>query len=128
MKIIVAGSRDVVNRNQVYSVIFQGLSKIILSEQINILQDLEIVSGGARGVDSIAEEFAKQFRIKFHKISALWDIHGKCAGYRRNCEMANYVGKKGALIAIWDGKSKGTKMMIDIAKKKGLTVFIHENH
>jgi hypothetical protein len=50
---------------------------------------------------------------------AQWSIYGKGAGYIRNREMAQYAD---ALIAFWDGKSKGTKNMIDEAKKQGLII------
>ena len=85
--------------------------------------DFEIISGGASGVDSIAEYFAKQFNYAFKKFPANWNKYGKRAGYLRNVEMGNYAD---ALIAIWDGKSKGTKHMIDIADKKGLKVYIYK--
>lgn len=48
-----------------------------------------------------------------------WDKHGKAAGFKRNTEMAKYAD---ALIAFWDGKSKGTKHMIDTAKSHNLKV------
>ena len=52
---------------------------------------------------------------------ANWDLYGKKAGYLRNIEMANYaLEKNGMLFAFWDGLSKGTKHMIDIAKKCSL--------
>ncbi len=54
---------------------------------------------------------------------AAWDTYGLKAGYIRNEEMADNAD---ALIAIWDGKSRGTKHMIDIATRKGLRVYIHE--
>lgn len=50
-------------------------------------------------------------------MNANWEKHGKSAGYKRNQEMANVSTH---LIAFWDGKSRGTKHMIDIAKRDGL--------
>lgn len=82
----------------------------------------EIVSGAARGVDTFAIEIGDQYKIPVKTFPADWDTHGKQAGYLRNAEMAEYAD---ALIAIWDGKSPGTKMMIDLAQKKGRPVEIY---
>ena len=54
--------------------------------------------------------------------NADWDKFGKSAGYKRNEQMGNHAD---ALIAIWDGKSKGTMHMISIAKKLDLNIYIH---
>ena len=52
-----------------------------------------------------------------------WNAYGKADGYRRNVKMAEYALEEyGALIAFWNGKSRGTKHMIDVARKKGLSV------
>ncbi|MEA1980842.1 MAG: hypothetical protein U9N54_07710, partial [candidate division Zixibacteria bacterium] len=74
-----------------------------------------------KGVDKLGEEYAEQNYIPLLKFPANWNKYGKRAGYVRNEEMANNAD---ALIAIWDGKSKGTNHMINIAKKKGLLVAI----
>lgn len=61
------------------------------------------------------------------KFQADWDRYGKSAGYRRNAEMAKFAseeGNKGVLIAFWDGESRGTKNMIDLAKRYGLKVHV----
>lgn len=50
-------------------------------------------------------------------MKADWDIYGKSAGYIRNAEMAKYAD---ACVVFWDGKSRGTKHMIDLAKKEGI--------
>ena len=54
---------------------------------------------------------------KCYRFPADWDKYGKAAGYKRNGEMARNAD---ALIAFWDGKSRGTKHMIDLAKKYDL--------
>lgn len=82
----------------------------------------EIVSGGARGVDSLAITYAKEHYIPCTIMRADWDKYGKSAGFRRNGDMANYAD---ALIAIWDRESRGTLHMINIAKERGLKVFVH---
>ena len=86
-----------------------------------VRQPIEIVSGHARGADTLGERYAKERGYKLTIFPAEWEKYGKSAGPRRNKEMAEYAN---ALIAMWDGKSIGTKNMIDIAKEKGLKVGI----
>ena len=81
-----------------------------------------VISGMARGVDSLAVDYAKETNLPLVKMPAFWDLYGRSAGYKRNEQMAEVAD---ALIALWDGSSRGTKHMIDIAKKKGLKVFIY---
>lgn len=81
----------------------------------------EIVSGKARGADRLGERFAEQYKIPIKEFPADWDNLGKSAGYIRNKEMAQYADM---LIAFWDGQSKGTKHMIDLAIEHGLEVHI----
>lgn len=69
-----------------------------------------VISGTANGADKLGEEFAERNNIKVERYPANWDKNGKKAGYLRNVEMAKEAD---CLIAIWDGKSKGTKHMID---------------
>jgi len=83
----------------------------------------EVVSGGAKGADYLGEEYAKRNKIDLTIFPAKWDDFGRSAGYIRNSEMADYAD---ALIALWDGVSKGTKHMIDLAKSKSLKVYIYE--
>ena len=80
-----------------------------------------IVSGHASGVDSLGEKFAADHNLQCELYPADWDKHGKAAGPIRNAEMAEVAD---ALIAFWDGQSRGTKSMIDLARKKGLQVAI----
>jgi len=82
----------------------------------------EIVSGGASGVDGLGEAWATSNNIPIQRFPAQWKKHGRAAGPIRNREMAEYAE---ALVAIWDGKSKGTKSMIGEARKRDLVVHIH---
>ena len=66
--------------------------------------------------------WAATFSIPCEKYPADWDKYGKSAGYRRNEQMADNAD---SLIALWDGRSRGTKHMIDIAHRKGLKVYVH---
>lgn len=80
-----------------------------------------VISGGARGVDFIGESWAIAEGIPLKIYRADWNMHGKSAGYIRNVQMAEEAD---ALIAIWDGESRGTKHMIDVATSKGLKIYI----
>lgn len=111
-KVIIAGSRDFDN----YCWLADIADQLLKDET-----DVEIVSGTARGADSLGEQYALERKYKLTKFPANWDLYGKSAGYRRNVEMGNYAD---ALIAFWDGESKGTKHMIDIATDKGLKVCV----
>lgn len=110
MKVIIAGGRD-----------FNGyelLKKYVdyyLSSQIEI----EIVSGTANGADKLGEYYANENKYLLTQFPADWNKNGKSAGYIRNSEMAKYSD---ALIAFWNGNSKGTKHMIDIANNLNLKV------
>lgn len=114
-RLIIAGGRDFKDKQRLY----QETDEFI--DTFDKYKQTEIVSGMARGADSIAIEYAKDKKLDLHEMPADWDGLGNSAGYRRNEEMADYAD---ALIAFWDGKSKGTKHMIDIACKKGLNVKI----
>ena len=110
-KVIIAGSRTFDDYKLLCDYVDYKLSKI--DEQI------EIVSGGARGADALGERYAHDKGYSLHVFPADWDYYGKRAGYLRNIQMAEYAD---ALLAFWDGKSKGTKHMIDEAKARNLKI------
>lgn len=114
MKIIIAGSRTIGNINSVIEAI-----KAIKASNFHLT---EVICGNARGVDTIAKVWAAGNGIPVYDFPADWKTYGKAAGPIRNQQMASYAD---ALIAIWDGKSRGTKHMIETAQKKGLKVYIH---
>lgn len=114
MKVILAGSRNITD----FKILVKAVNKAYDEERISVT---EIVSGGAKGVDTLAEQFAEEANIPITVMKANWGMYSRSAGILRNIDMANSGAD--ALIAIWDGKSNGTKHMIDIAKKKGLKVF-----
>lgn len=111
MKTIIAGSRDITDYNIILAAVL-GFDKNIT----------EVVSGGARGADALGEEWADNNRIPIKRFPADWARYGKSAGPRRNEQMARYAD---ALIACWDGESKGTKSMINLAREAGLMVYVH---
>lgn len=116
MKVIIAGSRDIND--------YEELCRAILFSNFDDIT--EVVSGKALGVDTLGERFAKEFEIPLKEFPAKWrpspGVYDKAAGIKRNTEMADYSD---GLIALWDGKSPGTKHMISIAEKKGLKVYVH---
>lgn len=112
MKVIIAGGRDFNDYNTL-----RDYCDAILANQT----DVEIVSGNATGADALGERYAKERGYKVSLYPAKWEQHGKKAGILRNTVMASFSD---ALIAFWDGRSKGTAHMIDIAKEKNLKVRI----
>lgn len=113
MKVIIAGGRDYTDYGQL---------KIICDYKLFAQHpDIEIVSGGANGADKLGEKYAKENGYALKRFPANWDKYGKRAGVLRNEEMAKYAD---ALIAFWDGKSKGTKNMIEVAQKHNIKVKI----
>jgi hypothetical protein len=127
MRVIIAGSREFNN----YELLEKECNKIFreLSEEgyHTCIADIEIVSGGARGADRLGEHFAKDYDLKVKRFIPDWDGLGKRAGFVRNEDMAIYAkqdSELGVLIACWDGVSKGTGHMINLAKKHGLRVFV----
>lgn len=113
MKLIVAGSREFEN----YAVVERAIDQFIE----NYGPITEIVSGTARGADQLGERYAKKHNIALRQFPANWDLYGKSAGYRRNEEMANYGN---ALLAFWDGLSRGTMHMRDLAIARHLLVVV----
>lgn len=87
----------------------------------------KVISGGAKGADSIAEEYARRHGIETMIFKPDWEKYGKSAGFRRNVDIIDACD---ICIAFWDGKSKGTKHDIDLCKSKGkiLYVYRYENN
>lgn len=111
MKVIVAGSRNFNDKE----LLFKTLNKLN-----SVFEITSIISGTARGADTLGEVWAFDNGIEVLRFKPDWS-KGKSAGFKRNAEMAE-VGD--CLIAFWDGSSTGTKHMIDLAIKKGLKVKI----
>ena len=122
LRIIIAGSRDFGD----YELLKKSAIEIITKK--TMLPDLtRIISGGARGADTLGERFANEMGLEISRFIPDWDDLGKRAGYVRNAEMAKFAVEDdnyGMLIAFWDGQSKGTKHMIDLAKRYGLEVHV----
>ena len=112
MKVVIAGGRSFSD----YDFLLEKCNEILQSEE-----NIEIVSGTANGADKLGEKYAKEKGYSIKQFPADWNTFGKSAGYIRNEEMAKYGDM---LIAFWDGESKGTKHMIDLAEKHNLRINI----
>ena len=112
MRVIVAGSREGFVARNVFEAIEE--SKFTITE---------LVSGGARGVDRDGEYYARLNKLPIKQFIPDWDGLGKSAGHRRNRTMGDYAD---ALIAVWDGKSPGTKGMIDYMKSLNKPVYVYQ--
>lgn len=122
LRVIIAGSRSFNDYTLLKKEVIKAL-QLHNATRDNII----IISGGARGADILGERFANEFNIRITKFIPDWNGLGKRAGYVRNEEMAKYAVEndaKGILIAFWDGISKGTNHMINLAKKHGLEIHI----
>lgn len=131
MKLAVVGSRRFGNYDLYFfdnnrdSAIAKKLTEIdyqYLCFKLKGLNITEIISGGAKGADSLAERYANENNIFMTVFIPEWSLYGKSAGYRRN-ELI--VENSDEVYAFWDGESPGTKHSIELAKKlnKPITVF-----
>lgn len=123
LRIIIAGSRDFND----YKLLKSSMRDILKNTSLEGINKIKIISGTARGADQLGERFAKQFKLEVVKFPADWDRFVKSAGYIRNEEMAKYSvkdGSYGMLVAFWDGESRGTKHMINLAKKHGVEIHV----
>lgn len=116
-KVIIAGSRGFSN----YKLLREQCNKYLREKRKT--SNIIIVSGHARGADTLGEKYAQDEGFALEIYPAQWKKLGKQAGYRRNEQMAEVAD---ALIAFWDGESKGTKHMIDIMNAKSLQVKVVE--
>lgn len=101
MKVAVIGSREIVNID---------LSEFLPKETT------EIVSGGAKGVDSIAKIFAFEHNLKLTEFLPEYEKYGRAAPLKRNLAIIEYADK---VLAFWDGTSKGTEYVIKNCNKLG---------
>lgn len=111
--LLVVGSREITD----YWFVRRTIDRFIAP--IRNKYRFQIVSGGARGVDSLAERYAHENGMDLHVIRAQWEKYGKAAGPIRNEEMHKYISSfehRGCII-VWNGKSPGTRYNIPLAKQ-----------
>lgn len=107
MKVVIAGCRysDVEAK-----IIFSDYSLLIDTIEKSGLNITEVVCGMAIGVDRMGEQWGRRYNIPIKEMPADWNTYGKGAGPIRNRAMAEYAD---AAIILWDGKSEGTRNMIN---------------
>lgn len=112
MKLIIAGSRTITDYNYIKGAIVESgwLDEIT-----------EVVSGMARGIDTLGIKFAKECNITVKEFPADWKTYGNSAGHKRNYEMGVYADKA---IVIIENESKGSRSMIKIMRELEKPVFI----
>lgn len=106
MKLMVIGSRNIADFD---------LSPYILDNVDTI------ISGGANGVDRLAEQYADLHRLSKYILRPRYELYGRAAPLRRNEQMVDMAD---AVIAVWDGSSKGTRYTIQYAKKTGKPITV----
>lgn len=112
MKLIVSGTRDIWD-NVAVKEAFDFVQR-----EINVT---EVITGGALGVDTLADKIAREKKLDRTIMPANCEKHKLSAGPRRNLRMANY-GE--VLLAVWDGESPGTRDMIILAEKYNMPRYI----
>jgi hypothetical protein len=112
MRVIIAGSRSITD--------YEFVKEVIKAAGYRITR---VVCGMAAGVDLLGKRWAEENNIPVDKFPAKWSLYGKSAGYKRNVEMAENAD---ALIAIRLNNSPGTGHMVNIAKEKGLGVYLYD--
>ena len=110
-RVIIAGGRDFNN--------YPGLVDVMDRLLANVTDEIIVVCGMAQGADRLGERYAKERGYTVRYFPADWDNNGRGAGFIRNEQMAQNAD---ALVAFWDGKSRGTKHMIETAQKHKLDI------
>lgn len=111
MKTIITGNKNIIN----YQTLLNGI-------RFSKMDITEIVSGHQKGIESLAEVYAKETDTPLKIFLADWKKQGQMAGLIKNLQMVEYAE---ALIVIWDGNSESTKILLDEAKSRGLKTFVH---
>lgn len=112
MKLAIVGSRNLTDYRKLTDAVWKNFK----------LKELElIISGGAQGADTLAEEFAERLEIPFKKFPADWKKYGKPAGYIRNEQI---VAEADVVLAFPGRISKGTRHTIKIAQNANKRVLV----
>lgn len=111
MQVVVCGSRTYTNKDLVY-------------ELLDVCQPTEIVHGGSKGADTIAQQYADDHDIECTVFRAEWDVYGRGAGPVRNKKMLEYSNPDCVVLAF--GSSAGTSNTLALARKMKRSVFVAE--
>ena len=109
MKVAIIGSRNL-------KISEEELKKLLPAETT------EIVSGGAKGIDTCAKSYAMSNKIKYTEFLPQYEKYGKCAPIKRNAQIINYADM---ILAFWDGSSKGTLNVIKACKKINKKIHVY---
>lgn len=107
LRIAIVGSREYPNLDEVRQFVFE------------LERDTVVITGGAAGVDNMALDTARYYRMPYEIYPPNWTRHGRSAGIVRNRTMVETADE---VVAFWDGTSRGTKFTIDYAKQVGKPV------
>jgi len=110
VKVVICGSRNLEN----YRLVEEAVSRSGYSIST-------VISGGARGVDRLGMAFARAHHLPVQVFMPDWERLGKRAGFVRNRQMAEIAE---AVVAVWDGQSRGTRHMIELASLRNLPCFV----
>ncbi len=108
MKVAIVGSRQLRVKDM----------KCYLPETVT-----EIVSGGAKGIDQSAKAYAEANGIRYTEFLPDYRRYGKGAPLKRNIEIIHYAEY---VVAFWDGKSRGTKFVIEYCRDHHRPIEVHE--
>ena len=111
MKLAIVGSRNIMFENA-----YEILDKTIKKEKVTT-----IISGGARGIDTVAKEYAINNNIELIEYLPDYKRYGRGAPLVRNSDI---IKNSDFVLALWDGKSRGTKDSINKARKMNKTTKI----
>ena len=114
VRITIGGCRDFED----YEVFTGFVSECI--EKMKPRDRIIILSGHCKGTDLMAEKYADEMGYEIEIHTADWKKYGRAAGPKRNAEM---IQNSNAVIAFWDGKSRGTKNLLEYAKKKSIPIY-----
>ncbi|MBQ8524680.1 MAG: DUF2493 domain-containing protein [Clostridia bacterium] len=114
-KLLIAGSREYSAYDEAEKVIDTYLNKLTPNDTVIIL------SGACRGADRIGERYAEEHGYEVRRYPADWKRYGRGAGPVRNRLMADEADY---IICFWNGKSRGSRSLIEYAEKLGKKVFV----
>ena len=118
-RVIIAGGRDFDD----YEYMSIKLNELFKDQNVFNNKAIKVISGMATGADTLGIRYADEHKLTKILFPANWKEYPRIAGFLRNNDMLSIATH---LIAFWDGKSSGTKHMIEIAKMKGIPVWVFE--
>jgi hypothetical protein len=116
-RVAIVGGRDFNDFDRLCKELDHLLNKRVKSHNV------VIVCGEAAGADQLGRRYAERRGFQIDSHPALWDKHGKSAGFKRNAEMARVSD---AVVAYWDGSSRGTEHMIQQSRRLNCIVRVRK--